>query len=104
MAGANSHRAADPGSAQAAVAARILREVLLMVVLGVVELRRRNNLGRDGSVAGLLEFALKRIARGLGRCPLRVGVVVDPRSVLRADVVALPHPLRRIAAFPVYPE
>ena len=40
-------RTADAGAAEPAVAARILRQVLLVVVLGVVELGRRQNLGGD---------------------------------------------------------
>src|SRR5690349_24303158 len=39
------------GSTVAAVAVGILREVLLVVILGVVELRRRENLGGDRAIA-----------------------------------------------------
>ena len=44
-------RAGDAGAAEAAVAARVLREVLLVVVLGVVKRRRVSDLGRDRAVA-----------------------------------------------------
>ena len=60
-------RAADAGAAEAAVAVRVLREVLLVVVLGVVELRRRHDLGRDRAVAGRGQLLLKRVARALPR-------------------------------------
>jgi hypothetical protein len=49
------NRTADPGAAEAAVAAGVLREVLLVVVLGVVERVGRVelcDLGRDRAVAG----------------------------------------------------
>src|SRR5690349_23646479 len=38
--------------------------------------------------------------RRLRRLPLRIGEVVDTRAVLRADVVALAHALRRVMALP----
>src|SRR5664279_3941596 len=44
-------RAGDAGAAEPAVAVRHLREVLLVVVLGVVERPRRGDLGRDLAVA-----------------------------------------------------
>src|SRR5437773_8485423 len=42
---------AHAGAADAAVAPRILREVLLVIVLGVVELRRIEDFGGDRAVA-----------------------------------------------------
>src|SRR5438093_1738991 len=39
--GSDANRAAHTGAAEAAISVRVLREVLLMVVLGVVELGRR---------------------------------------------------------------
>src|SRR5687767_2024804 len=47
----NPSRARNAGAAEAAVAARILRQVLLVIVLGVVELRRRADLRRDETKA-----------------------------------------------------
>src|SRR5438874_10356130 len=88
------------GSAEPAIPVRILGQILLMVLLGVIELRRLDDLGRDRSVPGGCQLRLVRVARRLGRAPLIVVVAVDPRSILRADVVALPHALRRIVAFP----
>ena len=48
-------RAGDARAADAAVPVRVLREVLLVVVLGVVERPRRLDLGRDLAVARALE-------------------------------------------------
>src|SRR5262245_27543898 len=45
------HRAAQPRSAQAAIAVRNFREILLVVVLRKVELWRIHDLGGDGTVA-----------------------------------------------------
>src|SRR5687767_10506464 len=41
-----------PASAQAAIASRILLQILLVIVLGVVELRRVLDLRRDRTVTG----------------------------------------------------
>src|SRR3954447_3640425 len=46
-----SDRAAHAGAADAAVTVRVLREVLLVIVLGVVELAGICDLGRDVAVA-----------------------------------------------------
>jgi len=45
-------RTGDPRAAEPAVAVRILGEVLLVVILGVIEGRRLADLGGDGAVAG----------------------------------------------------
>ena len=45
------NRTADTGAAVAAVSSRILRQVLLVIILGIVERRRVGNLGRDPTVA-----------------------------------------------------
>src|SRR6185295_12630407 len=54
-----SYRARNAGAAESAVTVGVLAEVLLVIVLGVEELGRFADLGRDGSVAfrrqGLLE-------------------------------------------------
>src|SRR5216683_1974108 len=53
-----SGRAGHAGAADPAVAARILRQVLLVVVLGVIERRLVGDLGGDLAVAGFRERAL----------------------------------------------
>src|SRR5436190_10133782 len=85
----------DARPPEAAVPIRIFREVLLVVVLGVVELGRGQDLGRDRAVARGGELNLEPVARQLRRAPLSLVEIVDARAVLRADVVALPHALRR---------
>ena len=71
-----------------------------MVVLGVVELGGLADLRRDRPVAGGVERLLVGVARGLGLRLLLLAVGVDRRAVLRADVVALAHALRRVVALP----
>src|SRR3989475_110795 len=93
-------RTRDAGAAEAAVAVGILREILLVVLLRVVELRRGQNLRRDRTVAHSGEPLLIRITRSLRRAFLILVVVVDAGAVLRADVVALPHALRWIVMLP----
>src|SRR5581483_1595468 len=65
----------------------ITLEVLLVIALGQVELRRRRDLGHDRRRKRLVggEFADEL----LGLLLLRPGVVEDRGAVLRADVVAL---------------
>src|SRR6186997_2928214 len=53
----HSGRTRNAGAAEAAVAARVLGEVLLVVILGVVKLRRGADLGGDRSEA----FGLQRL-------------------------------------------
>src|SRR4051812_20340221 len=97
---ADADRTADAGTAEAAVAAGVLREVLLVVLLGVVKLRRRQDFGRDASETGGGQPLLERVARPLGGALLDVTVGVNPRTVLGADVVALAHALGRIVILP----
>src|SRR5690606_12675629 len=64
-------RAAHAGAADAAVAVRVLGQVLLVVVLGVVERRRREqDLGGDVAVAGGIQLLLVGVAAGDGRIEL----------------------------------
>src|SRR3954447_20367260 len=98
--GADPDRAGDAGAAEPAVAVRVLREVLLVVVLGVVEVLERRDLGRDLVVAAAGELALEHAPRRLGRLALSVRRRVDRRPVLGADVVALAHALRRVVVLP----
>src|SRR2546429_337375 len=96
------HRAALSGlvyentTADPAVAGRVLREVLLVVVLGVVERHAVRYLRRDRLVAGLAQALLVHRLRRLRGLALHVVRDVDGRAVLRADVVALAHALRRV--------
>src|SRR5262249_50334057 len=96
----DSHPARDARPAEPPGARRVLREVLLVVVLGVVELARGGYLGRDLAVAGLRELALEHLARRLRGLGLRVIERVDRGAVLRPDVVALAHALRRVVVLP----
>src|SRR6476646_770470 len=93
-------RARDAGPAQAAVAARVLGQVLLVVGLGVVERARRRDLSADLAVAGLAQALLEHRGAVLRRLRLRVGERVDRRAVLRADVISLTHALRRVVVLP----
>src|SRR5579872_4523728 len=78
-------RAGHAGAAEAAVAARVLGEVLLVVVLGVVEGPNLGDLGADLAVAGLAERSLEAVPCRLGGGQLLVGRRVDGRAVLGAD-------------------
>src|SRR4051794_22187064 len=94
------HRAGDAGGVHRAVAVRDLVQVLLVVVLGVVELAERDDLGADLAVAGRAQPLLEQVAAGLrGRLLLRA-LGVDRRAVLGADVVALAHALGRVVLLP----
>ena len=93
-------RKAHARAAEPAVSVRILREVLLMVVLGVVELARGQDLRGDLPVASRAQARLIGGAASLRLLALRVGVSENRGAVLRSDIGALPHPLRRIVRFP----
>src|SRR6476469_3971825 len=56
-------RAADAGPAEAAVPVRVLRQVLLVIILGEIERRAVEDLGGDGPVALRPEGG---VIRGLG--------------------------------------
>src|SRR5689334_23309354 len=97
---ADADRTRHAGAAEPAIARRILGEILLMIVLGKIEFARRRDLGGD-----LAEpFGCKRLLihrpRLIGGFALRIAERVDRRAILRADVVALAHSLRRVVAFP----
>src|SRR5271154_4598139 len=83
---AEADRAAHTGAAQTAIAAGILGQVLLVVILCVVELGRRQDLGGDHAVAGGGQPLLIGVARRLGGTPIGVVVIVDAGPVLGADV------------------
>src|SRR5438132_6021540 len=82
-------RAGDAGAAEAAIAERVLRQILLVIILGEIEGRRIPDLGGDGAVTGTAELLLKALARGFGGAALFRRVGVDRRAVLRADIIAL---------------
>src|SRR6185369_6787030 len=76
----------NAAATQPAVAARILVQVLLVVILGVVELRRVLDLGRDRTVTGFLQSLAVALQTRLGGSALFGVVDVDARAVLRTDV------------------
>jgi hypothetical protein len=94
--GAHVHQRGDAGTAQAAITARVLGEILLVVVLGVVELGGVEDLGGHRWEAGLGELLLVALARGQRRLLLRLIIGIDTGAVLGADVVALAHALGRV--------
>src|SRR5262249_46202196 len=100
----HTHGAGDAGPAESAIAVRVLRQILLVVGLRVVERPRLGDLRRDLAVTGARELRLEELTRCLGRRPLRVPRRVDRRAVLRADVVALAHALRRMVVLPEEPK
>src|SRR6478735_1412879 len=96
---------ADLAEAMVAVPARVLVEVALVVVLGVVEdavagVLGGRDLGGDGLVSGASERRLVAVAGILGGGELGGGGGEDRRAVLRADVVALTIGGRRIVVLP----
>src|SRR5579859_6318995 len=97
---AGADRAADPGPAKPAIAERVLRQILLVIILGEIELRRLADFGRDGVVSRALEPRLIALARGLGGLQLLRRIGIDRRAVLRPDVIALAHALGGIMALP----
>jgi acetolactate synthase regulatory subunit len=99
-----SGRAAYTGAPQPTVAARVLREVLLVVILRVIERRGHEDLGRDGSISSFAQRALVTLQRSCRQLVLRIIEVVDARTVLRPAVVSLSHALGRVVALPEYLE
>src|SRR5215216_2128389 len=96
------NRAAHAGAVIRAVAVWVLtvREVLLVVVLGVVERRGIGARGGDGAVAGRRGLVLVGLLEGLGLLLLGLGEGVDDRAVLGAGIVALAHALGRVVVLP----
>ena len=93
-------RAGDAGAGEPAIAARVLGEVLLVIVLGKIKRRRVGDLGRDRAVAGAVEPRLKGLARRFGGVALRRREGVDRRTVLGSDIVPLAHALGRVVTLP----
>src|SRR5262249_23864071 len=94
------HRTADAGAAEAAIAGRILGEILLMIILGKIEVRGGQNLCRDGTVPARGDRLLVHRLRSLCGRALRGRVHVDTGPVLGAEVVAWPQPLSRVMTLP----
>src|SRR4051812_18236190 len=88
-AGADADRAAHARAAEPTVPTRVLAQVLLVVVLGVIERGRREDLGGDRVVTRGAEPLLVHLARRGRRLRLRLIERVDAGAVLRAGVVAL---------------
>src|SRR5208282_1666051 len=97
---AGADRTGHAGAAEPAIAGRVLGQILLMVVLGEIELAGRRNLGRDGAEAFCRERLLIGGLRGVSGFALRIVEGVDRAAILRADVVALAHALRRVVVLP----
>src|SRR6516164_1451792 len=93
-------RAAHAGAAEAAIAVRVLGQILLVIILGEVEWRRVEDLGGDRPHACGAERLLVSLLRGFGGGALLRSERVDAGAILHADVVALAHPLGRVVAFP----
>ena len=77
-------RARDAGAIHAAVAVGVLRQILLVIVLGVVELGSRRDLRSDQPISRVGENPLIGVARRFGGSTLCLAGIVDGRSVLRA--------------------
>src|SRR5262252_3935896 len=92
--------AGDASAAETAIAAGVLRQILLVIILGVIEGLRVLDLGRDRAIALGLERRLVDRARGFGELFLLGRGRVDGRAILRADIIALAHALGRVVAFP----
>src|SRR3974390_2120007 len=97
---ADTDRTGHAGAAEPAIAGRILRQVLLMVVLGEIKLPGRPDLGGDRTKSLCRQRRLVGRFRGLRGFALRLIEPVDRAAILSADIVALAHALRRIVAFP----
>src|SRR5258707_9804769 len=88
-------RACDPdrtthaGSPEPAITRRVLCEILLVVVLGVIEHGRRGNLSSDFAVVSRTQLGLEHRTRRLNGLRLCRVKGVDDRPVLRPYVVAL---------------
>src|SRR5581483_1232041 len=63
---AEAHRTAHAGASEHAIAVRVLGEILLVVILGVIERRRVEDLGSDGVHTVLRQLLLVERLRGLG--------------------------------------
>src|SRR5436190_6884127 len=86
---ADADRARHAGAAQAAIARRILGEILLMIVLGEIEFARWRDLGGDRAETLRRQRLLVHSLRRVGGLALRITEGVDRRAILGADIIAL---------------
>src|ERR1700733_3766402 len=97
---ARADRAAHAGAAVAAIAVRILGQILLMIILGEEERRGIADFRRDRAhVLGFERFGIGGFRR-LGGGALRRREHINAGAVLGADVAALAHALGRIVVLP----
>src|SRR5262249_57707044 len=79
--------AAHAGAAEAAIARRVLCQILLVVVLGKIECRRIQDLGGDRIEAPCFELLLIHPFRPLPAATLLAGELLDAPPILRPPVV-----------------
>src|ERR1700730_432345 len=92
--------ARNASAAEAAIALRILREILLVIGFGVIKIRPLEDLRCDCSKAPRgHSFGEARLSCLRGGALGRV-FDIDGGAILGANIVALPHPLGRIIALP----
>jgi len=87
-------------ASKAAVAMRVLVQVLLMIVFCIIEFRSRFYLGSDWSKSPCCQLFLVEITGSLGQALLLDGVGVDAGPILRSSIVALLHALSWVVALP----
>ena len=71
-----------------------------MVVFGVVEIMRRSDLSRDGTITRLTQRLPVCLFRTTSGSQLLIIVAIDSRAVLSPYIVSLAHPLCGIVALP----
>src|SRR5262245_13745238 len=93
---AGTDRTAHASSCDPAITGRVLRQILLMIILGKEKFGRIDDLRRDVTVALVGQrFCIHSLGLFRGFA-LGLVVDIDPRTILRADIVTLPHSLCRI--------
>src|SRR5579872_4135150 len=80
----------------AAIPVGILRQILLVVILRIIKLPRLPDLRRNLPPSCRTQALLILPLRLLRHAPLLRVVDIDDRPVLRAQIIPLPHALRRI--------
>ena len=89
---------------QAAIAIGVLRQILLVIGLGIVEGRRLQDFGGNAAQAGLVQLGLEACLTGFGCAQLSLVLAVDRRAILGALVIALTHALSRVVCLPEHLE
>src|SRR5688572_12327709 len=97
---ADADSASYPRPAVSAVTHRVLGQLLLMIVLGVIEITGIDDFRRNGTVPGFRQHFLISGATGLSGSSLFVTVHVNRRPILGADISTLPHALGGVVGFP----